>query len=899
MVDTYYRLEGLEAALASGQLILTANSRLCNHLLRAQLQAQGAEVLRAPRVLTLQQWADERWQKLQQQAWAPSLQAVASGDQRLWLWQQIIQNSSLTSGLLQPAPLAQDADAALRALELWQLDEAAITQAEPQLSQTIASNSQSFLIWLGEFRARLASLDLITQEQSLALIIQATEAGLIAQESSITLVGFDDLPPLHQALINSSCQQLVTHRKPDRPVDLKRTQCSTPEAEMLAAALWAKTKLMQNPQAMIGIIVPNLGQCREPLERVFTQVFEPLAPLPSEARFTLPFNFSAGTPLASCPLIATGLELLRLYQSHWPLAEICHLLQSPFWGQADAELFARSQLIDALQNLGRFEISASDLRYQAQKLATALDDSASEHLSQVFIHLETQRRTSFGQQPLRYWREQFERLLTQLNWPGERRLDSQEHQQLTLWQQLLDEFVELDSCQLQLNYSQALAQLRNTAGKTPFQAQTPLSPIQILGALEGAGLDFSHCWVLGLHHRQWPAAPSPNPLLPISLQRQQRMPHASAERERLFAESLTAQYRQCAAQVVFSSASHSDDQELSPSALIRSIPLTPLEQLVPQLTSDAQLLLEQIIRSRQLEILEDHQGPAIGPTEIIRGGASIFKEQAACPFNAFARLRLGAWAPDAPVPGFSALERGNMLHDALARIWRALGDQATLLGQTDEQLTQLINESVRDAVTSVKTRRGFSLSQFYAELEQERLINLIGEWLAAEKRRPPFKVIAIEEALEVSFAGLPLKLRLDRVDQLLHTNQLLLIDYKTGQPSTKSWLSDRPEEPQLPLYALINPQPASAIAFAQINARAMAWKGSGELEVQHEGIEHIDWGLQRQEWQQVLTRLAEEFLSGDARVDFKDAKAQQYAEELVPLNRILERETIEKLKGSF
>ncbi len=54
MVDTYYRLEGLEAALASGQLILTANSRLRNHLLRAQLQAQGAEVLRAPRVLTLQ-----------------------------------------------------------------------------------------------------------------------------------------------------------------------------------------------------------------------------------------------------------------------------------------------------------------------------------------------------------------------------------------------------------------------------------------------------------------------------------------------------------------------------------------------------------------------------------------------------------------------------------------------------------------------------------------------------------------------------------------------------------------------------------------------------------------------------------------------------------------------------
>jgi len=899
MVDTYYRLEGLDAALASGQLLLTANSRLRNHLLRAHLQAQGAQVLRAPRVFTLQQWADQLWQQLQLLAWAPSLHAIASGEQRLWLWQQIIQNSSLTSGLLQPGPLAQNADAALRALELWQLDEAAVIAAEPQLNNATPSNSQSFLIWLGEFRARLASLDLITQEQSLELIIQASQAGLIPQEPSITLVGFDDLPPLHQALINSNCQQLTSHQKPSLAVELKRTQCQTPDAEMLAAALWAKDQLRQNPEAMIGIIVPNLGQCREPLERAFSQVFEPSAALPSQARFTLPFNFSAGTPLASCPLIATGLQLLRLYQSHWPLEEICQLLQSPFWGQAEAELFARSQLVDALNNLGRFELSASDLRYQAQKLATTLGDAASEQLSQAFIHLETQRRASFGEHPLGYWRELFEQLLSQLNWPGERRLDSQEHQQLALWQQLMDKFIELDACQLQLNYSQALTQLRNAAGKTPFQAQTPLSPIQILGALEGAGLDFSHCWVLGLHHRQWPASASPNPLLPIGLQRQQQMPHASAERERLFAESLTAQYRQCAPQVIFSSASHSDDQELSPSALIRNIPLTPLEQLVPDLTSDAQQLLQQIITSQRLEILEDQQAPAVGPDETIRGGAGIFKEQAACPFNAFVRLRLGAKAAEIPVPGFSALERGNMLHDALARIWRTLGDQASLLNQTDEQLALLISESVKEAVTAVKTRRGFSLSQFYAELEQERLCQLLGEWLDAEKRRPPFKVISIEEGLEVSFASLPLKLRLDRVDQLLHSEQLILIDYKTGQPSTKSWLSDRPEEPQLPLYALVNPEPAAAIAFAQINARGMAWKGSGELQVQHEGIDQINWGLQRDEWQQVLTRLAGEFLSGYARVDFKDAKAQQYAEELLPLNRLLEKEAVEKFKSAL
>ncbi len=43
----------------------------------------------------------------------------------------------------------------------------------------------------------------------------------------------------------------------------------------------------------------------------------------------------------------------------------------------------------------------------------------------------------------------------------------------------------------------------------------------------------------------------------------------------------------------------------------------------------------------------------------------------------------------------------------------------------------------------------------------------------------------------------------------------MVIDYKTGIPKLSQWFGDRPDEPQLPLYALAESDVA-AVAFAQI-----------------------------------------------------------------------------------
>jgi ATP-dependent helicase/nuclease subunit B len=504
---------------------------------------------------------------------------------------------------------------------------------------------------------------------------------------------------------------------------------------------------------------------------------------------------------------------------------------------------------------------------------------ATEAISQKKVH------SQFPSQWVTYFLER----LQHFNWPGERTPNSQEYQQTQLWHQLLERFAQLDSILGKLSLNDALAQCQIMASRLPFQEKVNDSPIQVLGVLEGSGLQFTHCWIMGMDQQSWPPSAKPNPLLPIHLQREYRMPHSSSLRELDYAQSLTNNYRHCANTVIFSSANYQADTEqaLEASLLIQDIPLA----IMPHKDSNNTLYQWQnnLQQSREISHIDCAQGPTFTESHLT-GGTGLLKAQAQNPFDAFIRYRVKANPYNEPVNGFSALEKGDILHQSLASIWQSLKTQEALIKLNENELNALISMHTNTAVTRAQRKRPQALSKTLCAIEKDRQSLIIKQWLENEKQRPAFTVIATEEAHTITFNNVTLDVRIDRVDQLAD-GRFLIIDYKTGKASSASWQGERLQEPQLPLYALSYHQKVSGISFASINIEEQEFTGlmHDESHIQH-GIKATEWEKALEEWQQALTELLTEFQNGECPIEYIQGKPPEFAKDYLSINRYFEAE---------
>jgi ATP-dependent helicase/DNAse subunit B len=169
----------------------------------------------------------------------------------------------------------------------------------------------------------------------------------------------------------------------------------------------------------------------------------------------------------------------------------------------------------------------------------------------------------------------------------------------------------------------------------------------------------------------------------------------------------------------------------------------------------------------------------------------------------------------------------------------------------------------------------------YLELEQERLSRLVIAWLEYESTRLPFEVLETEASRTITLAGLTFKLRLDRLDRL-NDNSLLVIDYKSGDVSPKSWDLPRPDDVQLPLYAgfaLDAEEILGGLVFAKLRSGDLTFAGcvGAPSATVFAGIKNSSTlaknaltAEQLLDWREHIEQLAKDFLTGCAEVDPRD-----------------------------
>ncbi|MEO6965763.1 MAG: PD-(D/E)XK nuclease family protein, partial [Acidobacteriaceae bacterium] len=529
------------------------------------------------------------------------------------------------------------------------------------------------------------------------------------------------------------------------------------------------------------------------------------------------------------------------------------------------------------------------------------------------------------------WREVIEDLLTTAAWGLLTPFDSAEYQLLNRWNVLLNELSSLNSIAGQTVFSPVLERLQHLAATMLFTLQTKHAPVQILGASESAGIVFDSVWWMNTQASAWPQRGHVQPFLPWSVQRASHMPYADPAEDHAFALRVTERILASAGTVIVSFAlqendpatasTHTPSPEIAVSRVVRNAlsdtPLVPVEEFLAEQTGieirpAASLDSSAWDSSPVLNTIDAEPAVPRQPGRV-SGGVAFRKHQAACPFRAFAELRLGTELLAEPEQGLSAAERGNIMHKVLQDFWKEVVSQEKLLGYTDEECRQVLHGHIRTALRSFLEYAEESWQTSLLEIEAERLEARLWEWLEVEKQRPTFTMLKTEDMLEgMHLGGVELRCRIDRIDRVEHG--IVLMDYKTGPVDAKACEGDRPDEPQLPAYAVLRQsslpteEPLAGIAFAGLHARNVGFTvvrslpgmfpaSPATLKNKQAGMSPEEMEQQQEAWGATLTRLAEEFQMGTAIVDPKYGnKTCRYCAQTL-LCRV--RETDQALEGSI
>lgn len=854
----------IERAFAQGATIIASSARASRWLHREYALWQRLEERRTWTTPPITDW--ETWVRQQWQAHAlatPDVPMLLSSLQERAVWTRMQRNDA--DLLVSPESIAELAESAYALLSAY--------SAHAERNHTwIKSDAERFRQWAANFDRECARQNWTPRaglEQRLASILDETEL-----PRGLLLVGFDRITPAQDILLRA----IEDHGVQLRLVESELASPSTDyiralslQDEITACARWARGLIEQNPSARIGVLVPDLRPVRAELERIFRRV---LMPQSDDIFFNgpMPFEFSLGQPLAQVPVVCAALLLLRWLHAPLREEELSWLLLSAFLSTDDAERHALAKLDAKNRNSGTLSPEIS--LHQFLKNARGSQTAAMVNLKNARKMAEVNHVASEPRSPAR-WTDIAQLLLREAGWPDGTIKSNTQFQAMRRWERALDELALLEFDGRQISYEEFLRALESHTREIIFSPESQGAPVQIMGALEASGQQFDALWFLNADDASWPPRGRPHPLLPIDIQRRYKMPYADPGHDLELARNVTARITRSASSLVFSYAARDGDGELRPSPL-----------LLPSADWRDETFVASKSRDLQIETIEEASAQISWPEDRPPGGSEVLKHQAACPFRAFAIKRLHAEPLNRREWGLSAIERGKLLHKALERIWSPDGGALHSLNDlraamSAGTLDEILHAAIAKAFTEVDSLAcDDPWMVAYLEGEKRRLHLRLTDWMKKEAERVSFEVVACEKNLEnVDVGGLKLKLRADRIDRVEGSGSLL-IDYKSGDVSPKDWALPRPNEPQLPLYAVFgNVENVRGALFARIGAgKKMGFTGAvqdvrSQL-LPNEGprselVRHPYTEALHDEWHDALVKLADGFLRGEALVDPK------------------------------
>jgi probable DNA repair protein len=840
------------AAVAAGHTILAPNTELAAALFDAVercLLQSGRDIWPTPRVRDIGSWLLERHAR-RHLADASLARCLGEFEERE-LWRSVVQSSELGQTLLEPAGAARAARRARRAIHEYGIPVRAV-------AADASDEVRVFLGWTQQFEERCRQLGCISADELIA-----------APECAAERIAWIDSPAWRPVARNwlKGCGPGLPAPAAGSSSPSVRVHAASPTAELAAIGDWAREQLRSIEHFRAWVCVPDLNRRRTDVVDALDAALVPQRFALSESLGGVPYAVAGGTPLAEFAPARLALASLDATADLVSFERFSALLLAPEL-QASAADAGAAALLDL--QLRRRAPSEADLQawlVLADQVARAQSIGPVGAIQRLHAAM-TALRAIRGNHLVSRWVAAWVKFLESGPWAMRHRWSSIEYQSAERFRELLAALAAADSFFGAQPRESAQRILRRAAQGTPFQAQTGIAPIWVSGQLIDPWLNYDGLWVSGLSEERWPPPVEPIPLLPVRLQREYGVIAADAGSQLRSAVGLQRSWAMRASQCVFSHADPADGRAALPSPLVaqiappRSSPPTEGALLRPHWRA----LFD---RAPVLERLTDERAPPFAADEHTRG-VSTLRAQSRCAFRGFAETRLDAQDLERPVPGFNDRERGELTHHALEHIWSVLRDSDTLRSITPPARSELLHDAVLGALARMCQVR--NPGERWRRRERVRLRSVLNKWLDTEREREPFVVETLEEgAQSVRHAGLDFSVRIDRVDRLADGAHVL-IDYKTGSANA-DWRGERPDNPQLPIYALLRPQSLVAVAYGRVNASECGFVAEAERpgifrprsqRSQLEGMSSLDALLRV--WSRRIENLAADFAAGRAAV---------------------------------
>lgn len=854
--------------LAAGATLITATKRLARELhqnYHRHQQQTGHAAWATPLIMPYPTWLEHLWQKLRwESTWgsAGDCPLLLNNWQCQAVWEQVI-TADIARARDPDAPLwnvtasVTSAMAAWRVSREWQIEVAELARAQ-------LADHRRFARWAERYQNLCRERNWFDS----LLFVEYLLAHRTAKQKKwvpgeLVWLGFDHITPQQAALITllqkqGTTLQVVAPATAPRAARHEQYHFANEYEHWRAAAQWAQTQL-RDPAARVGIVAPDLRHARPTIEYALTQVLAPHHLIDAEAGQPM-FHFSLGQPLPEHSVVAIALLLLALLsgQSH-SYATFAHCLLSPFLGDGASEQYARSRL----EYWARAELPP---QMRLEEFATAISEAkiATPRLTQL-LHKAQQQAAPKPRATYAYWAKLFTKWLQLFGWPGEA-LTSHGYQAVQALRRELARLPCLDTVGPPVDIHTVLAGLNARLKHQPFEVQAQASRVEVVGLREAAGLEFTAIWFGGLIANHWPPPVQKNPFIPGALQQAAGYPFATVNTNTVYARRQQQRLSAQCGEIIYAWYTHARAVAVAPSPLLAAE--SQSGEAPPPLVARLQA------QRPQLERYTDAQGLAITEPRQ-RGGTSLLRDQAACAFRAYARYRLLTEQREPRPPGLDALARGTLVHKIMQAVWREVQTSSALHKQSVCARRRVVAAQVAHYNNHAALPRGRH-TKFLA-LQAEWLQTLILEWLAIEEARPhAFSVVATEQPYSLRLGGITVNFIIDRIDQLAD-NTLAVIDYKSGRvDSPKNWSGARPEQPQMPLYAMAltdgataTAPPVSALVYAQLRSGECRYIGLGadDFQAGANQVTAANWPAHMREWQQALTALAADFAAGVAVVN--------------------------------